>query len=139
MLGNGRLEAYCFDGVKRLCHIRGKMRKKVWISVSDFVLIGLRDFQDTKGDVILKYYTHEARRLQTLGEIPATARINTAGGLEEEDADEEITFGLTTAVAADATERNDGVDAWDAIINQYEEDLEEAETFGGGDDEIDDI
>ena len=29
MLGNGRLEAYCFDGVKRLCHIRGKMRKKV--------------------------------------------------------------------------------------------------------------
>ena len=29
MLGNGRLEAYCFDGKTRLCHIRGKMRKKV--------------------------------------------------------------------------------------------------------------
>ena len=29
MLGNGRLEAHCMDGVKRLCHIRGKMRKKV--------------------------------------------------------------------------------------------------------------
>lgn len=29
MLGNGRLEAMCFDGTKRLCHIRGKMRKKV--------------------------------------------------------------------------------------------------------------
>ena len=29
MLGNGRLEAYCFDGVTRLCHIRGKLRKKV--------------------------------------------------------------------------------------------------------------
>lgn len=29
MLGNGRLEAQCFDGVKRLCHIRGKLRKKV--------------------------------------------------------------------------------------------------------------
>ena len=29
MLGNGRLEAMCFDGVKRLCHIRGKLRKKV--------------------------------------------------------------------------------------------------------------
>lgn len=23
MLGNGRLEAMCFDGVRRLCHIRG--------------------------------------------------------------------------------------------------------------------
>merc|ERR1711993_129451 len=22
----------CFDGVKRLCHIRGKLRKKVWIN-----------------------------------------------------------------------------------------------------------
>ena len=31
MLGNGRLEAMCFDGVKRLCHIRGKLRKKVFV------------------------------------------------------------------------------------------------------------
>jgi translation initiation factor 1A len=29
MLGNGRLEAQCFDGRTRQCHIRGKMRKKV--------------------------------------------------------------------------------------------------------------
>ena len=29
MLGNGRLEATCFDGTTRLCHIRGKLRKKV--------------------------------------------------------------------------------------------------------------
>ena len=29
MLGNGRLMATCFDGKERLCHIRGKMRKKV--------------------------------------------------------------------------------------------------------------
>ena len=28
MLGNGRVEAYCFDGINRLCHIRGKLRKK---------------------------------------------------------------------------------------------------------------
>ncbi len=31
MLGNGRLECQCIDGKKRLCHIRGKMRKKVWV------------------------------------------------------------------------------------------------------------
>jgi initiation factor 1A len=54
MLGNGRLEAQCIDGVKRLCHIRGKMRKKVWVNQGDIVLIGLREFQDGKGDVILK-------------------------------------------------------------------------------------
>ena len=34
MLGNGRLEAQCFDGEKRLAHIRGKMRKKVCYFVS---------------------------------------------------------------------------------------------------------
>jgi Translation initiation factor 1A / IF-1 len=33
MLGNGRLEAQCIDGIKRLCHIRGKMRKKVWVNM----------------------------------------------------------------------------------------------------------
>jgi len=32
MLGNGRLTAQCVDGVQRLCHIRGKMRKKVWVN-----------------------------------------------------------------------------------------------------------
>ena len=50
MLGNGRCDAYCFDGVRRLCHIRGKMRKRIWINVGDIVLIGKRDFQDKKGD-----------------------------------------------------------------------------------------
>merc|ERR1712183_898475 len=45
----------CFDGVKRLRHIRGKLRKKVWINQTDIVLVGLREFQDAKADVILKY------------------------------------------------------------------------------------
>jgi translation initiation factor 1A len=71
MLGNGRLEALCFgDGKKRLCHIRGKLRKKVWINTADIILIGLRDFQDGKADVILKYTPDEARTLKSRGEIP---------------------------------------------------------------------
>ena len=45
MLGNGRLDAMCFDGIKRLCHIRGKLRKKVWINTGDIILLGLRDYQ----------------------------------------------------------------------------------------------
>ena len=35
MLGNGRIEAMCFDGERRLAHIRGKLRKKVWINQGD--------------------------------------------------------------------------------------------------------
>merc|ERR1719237_592812 len=59
----------CFDGVKRLCHIRGKLRKKVWINQSDIILIGLRDYQDAKADVILKYSADEARNLKSYGEM----------------------------------------------------------------------
>lgn len=75
MLGNGRLEAMCFDNVQRLCHIRGKLRKKVWIAQQDIILVGLRDYQDNKADVILKYTSDEARNLQTYGELPETAKI----------------------------------------------------------------
>ncbi|KAH9257848.1 translation initiation factor eIF-1A [Batrachochytrium salamandrivorans] len=76
MLGNGRLEAQCFDGVKRLAHIRGKLRKKVWISTGDILLLGLREFQDSKCDVILRYTPEEARTLKSYGEVPESTRIN---------------------------------------------------------------
>jgi len=76
MLGNGRLEAMCFDGVKRLCHIRGKLRKKVWINQSDIILVGLRDYQDAKADVIQKYSADEARNLKAYGEFPETIKIS---------------------------------------------------------------
>ncbi|XP_015055311.1 eukaryotic translation initiation factor 1A-like [Solanum pennellii] len=83
MLGNGRCEAACIDGVTRLCHIRGKMHKKVWISSGDVVLLGLRDFQD---DVILKYMPDEARLLKAYGELPENFRLNEGVNvLEEED------------------------------------------------------
>ena len=89
MLGNGRLEAYSFDGKKRLCHIRGKMRKKVWVNQGDIILIGLRDYQDDKADVILKYKPEEARQLKALGELPENAKINeTDLGMPEDEVEE---------------------------------------------------
>ena len=91
MLGNGRLEAMCFDGVKRLCHIRGKLRKKVWINQSDIILVGLRDYQDAKADVILKYSADEARNLKSYGEFPDTVKINETVTFNE-DYDDEIEF-----------------------------------------------
>ncbi|KAH0502710.1 Eukaryotic translation initiation factor 1A, X-chromosomal [Microtus ochrogaster] len=87
MLGNGRLEAMCFNGVKRLCHIRGKLRKKFWINTSDIILVGLRDYQDNKADVILKYNADEARSLKAYGELPEHAKINKTDtfGLGDDD------------------------------------------------------
>ncbi len=87
MLGNGRLEAMCFDGVNRLCHIRGKLRKRVWIGVGDIVLLGLREFQDQKADIISKYDGDEARALKSYGELPDTVQINAGADLMEEGAE----------------------------------------------------
>jgi len=95
MLGNGRCECYCFDGQTRLGHIRGKMRKKVWVSAGDIVLVGLREFQDDKVDIIHKYNADEARNLKTYGELPETARINeTAVDMAMEGGDEVDDIGI---------------------------------------------
>jgi len=92
MLGNGRLKAMCFDGVERLCHIRGKLRKKVWIAQSDIVLVGLRDYQDAKADVILKYSPDEARNLKSYGEFPESVKINETVTFGEANLDDGIDF-----------------------------------------------
>jgi len=92
MLGNGRLDALCFDGVKRLCHIRGKLRKKVWINTGDIILLGLRDYQDTKADVILKYTPDEARNLKAYGELPDNVKIDAIGSAEGENGEIEFEF-----------------------------------------------
>ena len=55
VLGNCRFELLCYDETTRLGCLRGKMRKRVWVNKNDCVLVGLRDFQDEKCDIIKKY------------------------------------------------------------------------------------
>jgi translation initiation factor 1A len=92
MLGNGRLEAMCFDGEKRLAHIRGKLRKKVWINQGDIILLSLRDYQDEKGDVIMKYTADEARSLKAYGELPEHAKINETDTYGHEGFEDNVEF-----------------------------------------------
>ena len=65
----------CFDNLKRLCHIRGQLRKVVWIDKSDVILISIRDFQGEVADVIHKYTTYEVIALINKGEIPEHGEI----------------------------------------------------------------
>uniref|UniRef100_A0A915NBA8 S1-like domain-containing protein n=1 Tax=Meloidogyne javanica TaxID=6303 RepID=A0A915NBA8_MELJA len=76
LLGNCRLMAFCFDGKDRLCRIRGSLRKITWINVGDIVLIGLREYQDNMGDVILKYTQDEVRALRESGQISESVKVN---------------------------------------------------------------
>jgi translation initiation factor 1A len=91
MVGGGRLTASCFDGIQRMAHIRGKMRKKVWVQQGDIILVSLRDFQDDQADVIMKYHPDEARALKAQGELPESARINEADPFGQAS-DEECNF-----------------------------------------------
>ena len=70
LLGNRRVTLACMDGKQRLGRIRGNMKKKrIFINKNDYVLVGLRDFQDDKADVLDKYTQQEVNRLIKLGEI----------------------------------------------------------------------
>jgi translation initiation factor 1A len=56
LLGYDRLLVRCIDGHTRLCRIRGKMKRKVWIKEGDVVLVSPWDFQsETRGDVTWRY------------------------------------------------------------------------------------
>ena len=69
LLGDGRLEVQCMDGKTRMSTIRGAIYKKTRIVAGDWVLIGLRPFDDNKSDVLLKYTDDEVRQLQDMGLI----------------------------------------------------------------------
>jgi translation initiation factor 1A len=68
MLGFDRLLVKCMDNHDRVCRIRGKMKRKVWIRVGDAVLVAPWDFQsDKKGDVVWRYIKVQAEGLRKKG------------------------------------------------------------------------
>jgi Translation initiation factor 1 (IF-1) len=50
--------------------VRGKMRRRVWMGRNDIVLVGIRDFQSDKVDIIHKYPEEHVRQLVEMDEIP---------------------------------------------------------------------
>jgi translation initiation factor 1A len=92
LLGDSRLEVQCMDGVKRMAHIRGTMRKKIWIAMGDVVLVALREYEADKCDIILKYTEDEVRKLKSLGEIPASIKLPENENQDKDDAYEDIVF-----------------------------------------------
>ena len=69
MLGDMRCSVLCSDSTIKVCHIRGKFKRRVWINPGDTVLISLREFQDEKADIVHKYTPDEADLLKCNGEF----------------------------------------------------------------------
>jgi len=68
MLGFDRVMVKCQDGHERLCRVRGKLKRRVWIRVGDIVLVSPWDFQsDTRGDIFWRYRKNQTEELRLKG------------------------------------------------------------------------
>ena len=80
-LGDRNILAYCNDNKIRLCHIRGSIRKDMWINTGDIILVSIRDeLKQTeiyqRGDVLHKYSTDHYSKLKS--DISINIRLFTA-------------------------------------------------------------
>jgi translation initiation factor 1A len=65
MLGADRIMVNCQDGKQRLCRIRGKLKRRVWIRENDVVLVSPWDFQsDERGDIFWRYRQNQVAWLR---------------------------------------------------------------------------
>ena len=62
----------------------GKMRKRVFVNQNDLVLVSLREWQDSKCDIIDKYNNHDVQKLKQKKLIPDSIK------LEEKSNDDEL-------------------------------------------------
>lgn len=68
MLGFDRMLVSCQDGHERLCRIRGKMKRRMWIRVGDIVLVSPWEVQpNERGDIIWRYTRNQADVLRRKG------------------------------------------------------------------------
>lgn len=68
LLGFDRIMVKCQDGRERLCRVRGKLKRRVWIRLGDIVLVSPWDFQsDKRGDIYWRYRKNQTEWLRSKG------------------------------------------------------------------------
>jgi len=68
MLGGDHILVKWQDGKQRICRVRGKLKRRVWIRKGDIVLVSPWDFQsDVKGDIIWRYKRNQSEWLMRKG------------------------------------------------------------------------
>jgi translation initiation factor 1A len=57
----------CIDGRTRLCRIRGKLKRRMWVRENDLVLVAPWDFNGDKADIIWRYINSNEEILRQQG------------------------------------------------------------------------
>lgn len=62
--GGDQVMVKCADGEVRICRIRGKLKRRMWIRENDIVLISPWDFDNRKADILWRYIRAHAEWLE---------------------------------------------------------------------------
>lgn len=89
VLGNRFFTVNCLDNVSRRCKVRQKRMK---IVVGNYIIVSLRDFEDSIADIIYCYNFEEVRQLQKMGILPMSdvSDVYNVNGNDEEFVFEDI-------------------------------------------------
>lgn len=68
-LGGSRMYVRCLDGKKRICRIPGRMKRKLWVRESDVVIVEPWEYDNKKGDIVLKYRPTQVEWLKYQGKL----------------------------------------------------------------------
>jgi len=107
-LGNCRFDVMCFDGKSRLATMCGKMRKRVFVNQGELVLVSLREWQDSKCDIIEKYNHNDVQKLKKMKCIPVFIKFDETVNVEEETNDDTgYTFTMDLPASSDEEEEEE--------------------------------
>ena len=67
LVGGDNIIVRSTDGKVRTCRIRGKIKRRMWIREHDIVLIAPWDFQSEKADIVWRYISAHAEKLEKDG------------------------------------------------------------------------
>jgi len=96
-LGNCRFTVMCFDGKERMATMCGGMRKRRFVNQNDIVLVSLRDWQDSKCDIIDNYDDNLTRKLKDKGLVPDSIKIDADNNYSSDD-DDNLGFVFSTDI-----------------------------------------
>ncbi|MFQ5762830.1 MAG: translation initiation factor eIF-1A [Candidatus Bathyarchaeia archaeon] len=62
LLGFDKILVHCNDGMDRLCRVRGKLKRRVWVRQGDVVLVSPWSFTSKadQGDIVWRYTRNQA-------------------------------------------------------------------------------
>ena len=64
LTGGDQVVVKCIDGETRMCRIRGKLKRRMWIRERDIVLVSPWDFDNRRADILWRYIRAHADWLE---------------------------------------------------------------------------